>query len=289
MISERIRADDGRSVELWINEPAPDLINRGAVVIASAFGRRMHHYSTLAAHLVANGIISVRYDPLDHVGLSDGEIYNYTLSSGLCSLELAVRTAIERYPGINVGTISSSLSAPLAYRQAAGNPEIKFLATISGVCDVRYTLERVFSLDYTVVPRSDLPDGVEFEGHRIDIASFQDDGRAQTWWGLNTTRDALKKCHAEITCYHGEHDSWVAVADLEKCAASALKKMDIVRLAGTTHEVDRNLPIARYVARDIVSRACLTLAGEVVEPIVPSHKELLSAALIERRLQRANR
>lgn len=290
MIVERIVADDGRHMEIWVNEPKPDVPRRGVVVIASAFGRRMHHYSMLSAHLVANGLVAVRFDPLDHIGLSDGEIFNYTLTGGMRSLELAVRFAASHYPDCRLGVVSSSLSAAIALELAGRVPTVEFLVTIAGVCDVRKTLEQVFSVDYTVVARNELPERVEFEGHWIDIAAFQDDGNGNGWWGLDRTLKSLGRCSASIVAYLGEHDSWVTSVDIETCAAAARPgQVDIVYLAGTTHEVDRNLPVARYVARDLVRRASSALGGEDNEVVVPNHDELLATALFERRLQRASR
>lgn len=290
MIAERILADDGRPMEVWVNEPLPGTPRLGAMLIASAFGRRMHHYSALVAHLASNGFAVVRFDPLDHIGLSAGEIFDYTLTSGLRSLERAKRFTRARYPECRLGLVAISLSAVLAFDLVARDSDIAFLVTIAGVCDVRSTLEQVFSVDYTVFPKPDLPERVDFEGHWIDIAAFQEDGRQNNWWELDRTLTTLNGCSASIVAYHGEQDCWVSIDDLRACAHAVRPgSFKIITLSGTTHEVDRNLPVSRYVARDLVRRAGLALADVDMEPVVPSHRQLLETALAERRLQRASR
>ena len=287
---DQVTLADGRTVAFWTNRAKPERDAKVAVVVCSAFGRRMHQHSVLASYLQANGISVVRYDALNHVGMSSGDPLDYTLSDGLVSLEAALQAARDALPGYRLGIVATSLNARVALQAMAHDKEVAFLVAISGVVNVTFTVNAALGADYFVCDERDLPETIEFEGQRIRSIGFHRDYHQAKWGGIESTAELLRGLERRVVWYHGERDHWIAPEDIARCTEVAPDDAFLpIVLKGCGHDIGRNPAMARQVLKEVVCRS-LELAGasgnardDVREP---EHAALMRAALDERRRQR---
>lgn len=290
VVSEHTRAltailPDCRQIVLWETTPPEGVEPVGVVVIASGFGRRMHHQSYLAHHLATNGFVILRYDAADHVGLSDGDILDYSMSSGFASLSTAIATAAERRPGLSIGLVASSISGRLAIAAAGRCSTVDYCILISGVVHLQRTLAIVHGVDYAACEFSVLPPTAVFEGHHVSLASFYADGHAANWFGLNGTMADLRNAAIPMVFCYGEQDEWVQRSDVV-AVTTGNQQHRLVELAGVGHDITRNPGVGRIFLSKLVAW-CRELAGASAEEMVePEFSQLLRVALNEKRGQR---
>jgi acyl transferase len=265
----------------WANHRAP-------LLLGSGFGRRMDHFSSLALYLVNAGFVVFRYDSVDHDGLSDGQMENYTLSSGLVSLEAAIQWVCAQSGVNSIGVVVTSLSARVAYESIARTSGIAFLITIMGVVDVRRTLERVFGHDYTVLTPSALPDFVEFQRQRIQPGQFYSDYHEYGWGTAVETMDVLSTVIKPIVGFASEQDPWVDIATVREVFARGNGFRRLIEISDSGHQIGSNPSIARALFRRLTEIA-LELSGDALKESwsEPGFSQMAEEAIRERRIQRA--
>ncbi|HEX3106704.1 MAG TPA: hypothetical protein VHQ22_19870 [Terriglobales bacterium] len=276
---------NGRKLVLW--SLVPNCVKqRLPIVIGSGFGRRMDHFAGMALYLAHSGFAVARYDSLDHVGLSDGQMEDYTLSNGLASLETAIEWTCENHRTEAVGLVATSLTARLAYEMITRCPRIAFLVSVVGVIDVRYTLERVFGCDLTIVAPKDLPEFVEFQRQKIRPKLFYRDYHDQGWGNLK--EEALALAPQPIVNFVAERDSWIDTAAVRKIFGQHQGPRRVLELEGSGHHLGVNPAIAR-VLMIRVTEVVRELAGAPPELSghEPTFAELTEQVLLERRMQRS--
>jgi acyl transferase len=282
----RIATDGGRSIAVW-RIRRPQMPQRGVMLITPGFARRMDHLCALAMNLADNGIDVYRYDPLDHVGLSDGEITHYSLSTGLSSLRAVAAWMRETQSVRSMGLIAVSLGAPVAYRYAAEDSLVAFVISAVGVVNVKRTLRQVWDLDFPAMAPHEMPLFAEFEGHYIDPRPFCAAAHRDDWWTLDSTISVLRRLRQPIVCFAGLDDDWVDPADLQVAfERGGGGPRRIVQLEHCAHDLGRNFAAARIFFHG-VNCAILELlqveGGAIVES---SFERITHQALVERRMNR---
>ncbi|MHB8269521.1 alpha/beta hydrolase family protein [Bradyrhizobium sp.] len=257
------------------------------LVLASGFCRRMHAQAGLALYLAANGFRVIRYDPVDHIGLSDGDVIDFTMSAGLQSMERVLEHARSLTGRQSLGLIASSLSGRMAMAACGGRHRPDFLLLLAPVVALQQTMVEVFGADHAVTPRGELPERVEFEGHEIDALRFYDDAHQNGWFEVDPVASALRGGDMPITVFSSADDAWVSFADLKRlCPEREIPSRRIVEIRGVGHDLSRNQGTARQLLLQLVSWS-RRFAQSADTPIVePSFSELIGASLRERRLQR---
>jgi acyl transferase len=252
----------------------------------------MHQHSILASYLQANGVSVVRYDSLNHVGMSSGDPLDYTLSAGLVSLRAALQVARDTFPDHRLGIVATSLNARVALQAMADEKDVGFLVAISGVVNVTFTMAEALGVDYTTWDADKLPETVEFEGQSIRSLGFYIDYHQANWGGVQSTTELLRTLERRVVWYHGERDNWIAAEHVASCTEAAPNNAFVpIVLKGCGHDIGRNPAMARQVLKEVVCRS-LELAGttgnarENVRE--PEHAVLMWAALEERRQQRGS-
>src|SRR4051794_34144351 len=128
---EHLTAVEGkRSIAVWrMAGGAPD---PPIAFVAPGFTRRMRHMAPVALYLAANGFTVYRCDYLDHVGLSDGDVYDTTITSMYESQRatLDLITECEKRPPV---VVAASLANRTAVRLAARSEHVAGLIGIVGV------------------------------------------------------------------------------------------------------------------------------------------------------------
>ncbi|PWT93627.1 MAG: hypothetical protein C5B54_01565 [Acidobacteria bacterium] len=282
------RLPEGRKLHCWLNRPASRVPPAAVAILVPGFGRRMHQHSALCRYLAANGIGVVRFDSLDHIGLSDGEISDYTLSGGLRSLEAAVAVARDVFPAASYSLVATSLTSRIALRYFQRDRTMGRLIAMSGIVNVRKTLAHVLAEDYSTWVESDLPEKAIFESQSIKMLPLYRDGHGHDWFTLGTTLREIAALSAPAHWFVGRDDDWIDRQDIEACAAAHPEQFLLTWLNSCGHDIGRNASAARAMMRRIVL-LCLNDPRFGEDDIIePGYNDLLQIALKERRIQRGS-
>ncbi|NNH75652.1 hypothetical protein HLB23_38360 [Nocardia uniformis] len=291
-----VPVDDSRSIAVWRSGGADRIGDRKIALVTPGFARRMRNMVVPAMYLAANGFTVYRCDYVDHIGTSDGDIWNFTMSGmrdSIRALHDYVRTAEGDCDTVIVG---ASLSMRAAYRLAAENGGISGIVGIVGVVDTAYTFERVFNEDITkrIVEDVDPHDYVTFEKNRIGCLPFLHDWYEQDWVGLSGTIKDVERLDCGLVNFCGTADTWIDVRDVRQVFDAARKGGRVVELPFVEHELSSNPVAAQTLLRE-ATLAVMEMAGRVsredgnfaADFVEPEFGDIASQIPYERRLAMA--
>ena len=286
MKTERFDAwtEQGRRVAVWRNVPdAPATWPPPIVVLNAGFGRTMREVGSVALSLAHNGVIVYRFDSVDHIGLSDGGIVNYTVSGVYDSLRAAVELARSTEGRRAVRLVALSLSALAAYRLAAEDPDINAVVALAGVVNGRSTLHRVVGEDYTAMAYDDLPPRVDALGHEVDPRHLWLDNRATGCLSVERTIAYLSQIRVPVANFVASADPWV---DIEECTqafeSGAGGPRTVVKLPYTGHDLGRNPVAISAMLRRLTEFVLRDAGGSATAIRMPSFDDLLRFRIAER-------
>ncbi len=273
-----------RHVAVWRSgSRAPDA---PLALVAPGFARRMRHMAPVALYLATNGFRVYRCDYLDHIGLSDGDIYEFTMTA-MYESQRAVLKAIEAHEGRHPVVVAASLANRTAIRLLAGDERLVGLIGIVGVVDTHKTLTKVFGADWVAMTADEHPDHAEFERKRIRADSWWSDWNAGDWITLERTIAELSAVPQPVVNFCGSDDDWVALADVQR----AFEEGDggprrLIELPYVEHELSSNPVAGRTVMREVVRLAAELATGEKRDPVDPDFSQIAEQVLFERELER---
>lgn len=279
------RLPDGRRVVCWLDHAPQAADGAPVVVLTPGFGKRMHQHSALTQYLLANGLHVLRFDSVNHLGLSDGDIDQYSLSDGLLSLEAATALCGRVFGTRDRVLIATSLSARIALRRFCADDGFAKLVAVSGVVSVRHTLNAVFDADYTAYRPDRLPPFVSFETNTVSIRQIYHDGHENDWFSLERTLEEVASLDRPAEWYVGADDEWIDPTSLRACAeANPRGCFRLKVLPNCRHDIGRNAAASRQMMIQIVEDCWGPgRRGPVVEP---HYNDIVRVALEERRVQR---
>lgn len=287
MITERMAASspDGRHVAIWRSRPDVSVPAGQVVVIGTGMGGRMRNTGVIAQYLAANGATVYRYDVLDHVGQSDGDIDRFTVRAAVESLAATLETALRTEQVDRVTLLPVSIAAVAAYRLAPREPRVNRMVCMSGVVDLRETMARSLGADYPAWRLEDLPERVRFEGYEIDPRHMWFESHATDWYGIDGTAAALARFPGPVVNVVGLEDEWVTVDEVRRAYdGMGHAPRLIVQLPHVAHTVSRNLVAMRAVLEEL-TRLALDLSDDA-EVAAPTFEEILDVRTQERRRER---
>lgn len=275
------RLADGRRVAIWTVAPTDRPCHPLPLVVGAGFARRMHHFAAVALYGAYNGFFVCRYDPVNHVGLSDGEMLDFTLSESRDSLRAAIDWTFD-HTRQRPAVIATSLTARMAYQVAAETDRLARVITAVGVVNVRATLAKVFGQDHSKHP---VP-FAEFEGKKISGPRFLEDAHSQDWWSLESTTAFLQRVRQPVTTFIGTEDDWVDPADVNAAFSDRPGgPRRILSLERAPHDLSRDPAVARTFFL-LMLEELLGACGVDKKPVEPPFETLMEQSLIERRIQR---
>ncbi|PSV26356.1 MULTISPECIES: acyl transferase [unclassified Photobacterium] len=287
-IDHVINLGDNRHIRVWETLPKNQEVKRNnTIVIAAGFARRMDHFAGLAEYLANNGFHVIRYDSLNHVGLSSGEINQFSMSVGKQSLLTVIDWLNDR--GINeIGLIASSLSARIAY-DVATEIKLSFLITAVGVVNLRSTLEKALDYDYLQMEINDIPEDLNFEGYNLGSKVFVTDCFDNSWDTLDSTVNKTKDLDIPFIAFVSNGDNWVCKEEVKHLIGNINSdKTKIYSLIGSSHDLGENLIVLRNFYQSVTKAAIgldsevLDLADDISEP---NFEDLTIITVNERRLK----
>jgi hypothetical protein len=290
MRTERLdtRTGAGRRVAVWRSAPLEPAAHAPVVTISPGFARRMRHVGAVAQCLVANGAVTYRFDSVDHLGLSDGDISAFSigglLESWQATLDLA-RATEGREP---VRMVALSLSALAAFRIAAGDPAIESVTALSGVVNGAATLTSAIGTDWSVVPEDTLPDLVTVEGYEVDPRGIWRENQHAGYLRVERTVSDLSSFSGPVANFVASEDPWVDIGECEAVfGQGAGGPRSVIRLPYSGHDLGRN-PVAVTAMLERLSAVTLRGPGAAGAPVVlPTFEELLDVRVDERRREAA--
>ena len=279
------RTETGKRMTLWTLEPDGGAQYELPIVVGSGFARRMDHLSAVAQYCAFNGFHVTRYDPVNHVGLSEGEMLDFTMSDSLRSLKAAVEWACEHTGRPQVAIVATSLTARVAFELAAQSDRVALVVTAVGVVNLKRTLFNVFGVDYEELVPEEIPGWAVFEGKKITPESFARDAHDARWWMLEDCIEKLKMVRQPLVNFVGSADEWVDSAEVE-CAfrEGANGPRKLYTLDRAPHDLSRDPAVARtFLLRCI--EELHGFQGTEVTISEPPFEVLSKQHLFERRTQ----
>jgi acyl transferase len=261
-------APDGGRLAVWRMTSQESSVRRGPILLLPGFGRRMRHMAVIARHLAENGFVVYRSDLRNHVGLSDGDIEQFSMTEALEGICAVAGKVIEAESVPKLIVVAASLSFRLAIRMAARDENVSGIIGLVGVVDTRYTLSQAFETDFFALPRPDWPTYAQFEKYRISSATFGPDCVDENWLERDDCIDELGGVQCYVTNFCGGNDKWVRIEDIRRAFASGRDAGRVlVEMPDAEHELARNPVAVNNMLRDVALYALKT------QSVDGSHKE----------------
>ncbi|GAB4536228.1 MAG: hypothetical protein Tsb0020_51130 [Haliangiales bacterium] len=212
-VAMSLRNQDGRHIRCLLSSGGPEW--RGLIIVVPGFGRTIRHSNALALAAASHGYAMIRFDPTDHVGDSDGEMLNATLTGvgkDLLFLFNTIREAGWR-DGLFIAAASTFARSTVKMIQHGLSadgivltlPVVDFAKTLIAVTDIDliggYREQRIKPGDV-----------VQLLTHELD-AEFLADAIDNNFCGLETTRDELRAAPMPVAMIVAEGDDWVSLED----------------------------------------------------------------------------
>jgi acyl transferase len=250
----------------------------------------MRHMAVVARHLAENGFAVYRSDLLNHVGLSAGDIEQFSLTEALEGVRAVAREIIEAEDVGGLVVVAASLSFRLAIRMAVLDDYVRGIVGLVGVVDTRYTLSQAFGTDFFALPRPRWPDYAQFEKYKISAASFGPDCIEREWLELSDCVDELERVRCDVTNFCGGHDRWVRIEDVRRAFATEGKASRVlIEMPDVEHELARN-PMAvnemlRVMTHHVLQAGCKTGEHAADETVDVSFDAMAAQTIYERRYE----
>jgi SAM-dependent methyltransferase/esterase/lipase len=204
--------------------------------------------------LAKNGFQTLRFDYTDHVGESDGDIYQTTLSKMKDDIKCSLDYLCHRFRPTSIGAVASSLSARAMLRASREDHRISLLLNIVAIVDLRKTLFAIYQEDYLKRVECGLHvDAMDVLGFQVDAESFLRSAIEDRYEDLETTMEDLRYIDAPSVFFAAEKDAWVELNDVRRAVyATPGKRKDLHIFDGAMHELHENPSVWRELLRQIV-------------------------------------
>jgi hypothetical protein len=280
-----------RMVVMWRSSSASDG-SGPVVVIAPAFCRQMRHLVALAYSLSMNGAIVYRFDPLDHIGLSDGQHRDFTLTGALESLSAVVDFACSSEQRRSLVVVGVSLLSRVVTRAAALDRRLSRLIHVSGVVDIRSTIARATQCDFLGMEREMLPNTAQFERYTI-APPFYDDAYHEGWTGVESAAADLFRVSQPVVAFQPTADEWVDLSLVRELFQSRENSGPryLLELPYGEHSLERN-PVGLQTLMKHVTHAALADdldSNDNFTVNLPGFDDIVAASLRERQFHRDSR
>jgi len=263
------------------------------IIIPSGYGETKRDALTISYYLVSNGFNILRYDNTDHIGESDGDIFNTTLPKMKDDIIATLDYAQNRFGVMHAGIIGSSLSKRVALKAAAEDSRISFILGLVGIVNLKGTLESVYNLDIIGKVESGEEkhvDVAEILGHEVG-REFPLSAIKEKYHDLESTRQDIKKLKIPFVFIVGERDEWVSIEDVRMVFGATdypNKELHVVKDA--MHLIYENPKAARSILKQTVISCKKYMVGplsETYDIIEPGLRQIAAQNRIEKtRLRR---
>jgi len=282
----------GRRIAAYHDRPEKVLPGVPVVIISPGYGETKKEYVTLAYYLACNGFHVLRYDHTNHVGESEGDIVDATLTS--MDQDLACVTDFVKctWPTSSIAVVTTSLAGRVALKQVARSPRVDLLILITGVVDVQATLQAVHQEDLILSFLRGVRRGVlNVLGFNVHADYFLSDTIKAGYTNLHTSIQDASQISIPVILFVAEHDAWVQLESVKAVqAALPAQQSPLYLIPEAMHRLHENPRKARAVFQQLVTVCLERLAPECVARGVlePMKGEIGRQSRIERERARAH-
>ena len=278
--------DSGKNIVGYVDHQEHAQAQAPVVVLAPGYGETKREYITLAYYLASNGFNVLRYDHTDHVGESDGDHEQTSLSKMKQDMDTMLDFAKQNWSHSQVALVATSLAGRVALKVLSKDRQVDQLILISGIVDVRTTLTAVHQEDLI----GDYLDGTgrgvtNVLGFNVDGNTFLKDTVEGQYSELAMTIEDARNLTSPVVWFSAEQDAWVNQESHHQVmnAFSSQQCRSFIIPEGL-HRLQENPRKARAVYRHIVFACQEQLGGhpETGELVEPSRKEIGQQNRIER-------
>lgn len=263
------------------------------IIVVPPYSKTMRELLVTSMYMSYNGFRACRFDFSNHVGISEGRIFDFTLSSAIEDLRAVIESVRSWYPEARMGVISSSLGSRVALRALRDRSDVRALVSLVGVVNLRATLSRILGRDFIgdYVGGQPLPDSREVLGYEIG-RRFLVDLVERDAFSLESAKEDLRACPFPVVEILAEADTWTEVHDVEEVfrSSSSSAPRQAYVLPHTSHKLENNPSAARLalsLAVVILKRELLGESLECDDVISPSFPEIVRRNRVERGIERS--
>ncbi len=282
----------GRRIAAYHDAPIEPALHAPLVVIAPGYGGTKKEYVPLAYYLAGNGLHVLRYDHTNHVGESEGDIADATLSGMEQDLGAVLDYASRTWPGVPRAVIATSLSGRVAFKHMTRAPQADLLVLLTGIVDLQATLTAVHQEDHMVAFLRGSRLGVmNVLGFNIDADHFLGDAIKAGYATLANTLQDARQIRTPVIFFAAERDAWVALESV-KAVQHVLgdERVRVYLIPEALHRVQENPRKARAVFRRLVACCLERLVPEALARTIlePSKRAIGLQSRLERERARAH-
>lgn len=258
--------------------PAP----LGVVVLPPGYERRPHHYAVFADYLVRHGFDVVRFDFANHIGDSDGDVIDFTMSSMSSDIEAVLLDTATRYQGLPLAVVAASLASRAAIRAASRTTpaaSVEAIGLILPVVDTEFTTTQAIGKNVIDEWRSgkqtDATARCRVLSHDVTY-EFSRDAIVNDWAGTAACSRELDLLGTGVLAIAAAQDDWTSVDDIAQTLGNRPER-EIVVLEAASHELSLNAPVVRQLMEELTTWLWRRLghsAGAVEHPSFQSVVEL---------------
>jgi pimeloyl-ACP methyl ester carboxylesterase len=271
---------DGGSIRCLLEIPDSGDQDAPLVVVAPSYALSMRHFGPLSLFLTRNGFRCLRFDYTNHVGASEGDVYDYKLSTAADDLRAVMGTLADWGVEGPVGVISVSMGARIAFRALKQRSDVAALVSLVGVVNLQDTLNSVVGEDVVAEGLSgSVPHAREVLGYHVG-GQIVMDAIEHDLHSLESTKYDVAQCRFPITHVFAEDDAWTKLEEAETVFGedSDTAPRQLYILPEASHKLEYNPVAARTafsVATAVVARE-LTGADLAVEQVIsPSFNDVV--------------
>ncbi len=250
------RNQKGHHIALYYDRPQKPLRpGSPLVIIAPGFGETKADYIPLAYGLACNGFHVLRYDHTDHVGESQGEMSQTTLSAMKQDLVTILQFAEHTWPASSIVLIAAGLAGRVALKSVSQKIRLHLLILLNSILDLKATLDAVHQEDViqTFLTREPFQMGTVL-GWNVDTRPWLTDALQGGFVGLDSTVRDAEKIQIPTVMYAAEADPsapYTAVNDLQAALGSYARHTYV--LPGACHHLLEDAGKDRAIYRQVVS------------------------------------
>lgn len=211
----------------------------------------------------------MRFDLTNHIGLSDGDVFDYTLSGMVRDVRTMLKWA-ESDTGDPCFVVAPSMAARAAVRALANGAPCRGAVLLVPVVNLRYTWSQALEMDpLGCWERGEVTDPrTPCRVLRHDIAyECARDALANGFDGLEGTVRDIAAISCPVSAIALERDDWVRASDVRKTMdAAGSAGRSVVILDASSHDLSHNPPVVRLTMSSVVQ--ALARFNEDDEPVI---------------------
>ncbi len=282
--SVRFQNHDGKSIVGFFDHLQSGYESNPFIVMPPGYGETKRDALIASYYLVRNGFNVLRYDATDHVGESEGDIANTTMTKFKADLLSALDFVETNYAVNRVGVIASSLAQRMALKAASEDRRIAFLLGVVGVVNLRETLKAIYREDIIGdVAGGRTKDTYDVLGFNVDkaypVTAIQD-----AYHDLESAVKDAKRLEIPLVFLVAEKDAWIKLEDV-KVVLESSPHGEMHLIPEAMHQIFENTRAARIALKQAVVSAAKHLQGRQLalsDVAEPSLRELAAQNHLEK-------